>query len=69
MRPDSIPRRHRRTWPSHDAIPTDIAEALARAADEEEEPERKRLLRQTADGIRGAAGKILVDHLEKKIGL
>jgi hypothetical protein len=63
-------RAHRElgAWPSTDVFVEQLAAALARAADEEQEPERKSRLREAAEVLGGMARDIGVNVISAKIG-
>lgn len=61
-------RRELGTWPSPESLVDALAEALARAADAEPEPERKSRLRAAADGLAGMARDVAVGVLARKLG-
>jgi hypothetical protein len=57
------------TEPSSSSSPhPDLAAAFARAADAEQESEKKTRLRAVADGLAGVARDIAVGVITKKIG-
>jgi hypothetical protein len=61
-------RRELGAWPAADSLVDELAAALARAADAEQEPEKKTRLRAVADGLAGVARDIAVGVITKKIG-
>jgi hypothetical protein len=61
-------RRELGTWPSADAIVSQLVDALAQAAEKETEPERKGRLRAAADAIGGIARDVAVRVIADRIG-
>jgi hypothetical protein len=61
-------RRELGAWPSADTLVEQLAAALARAADEETEPERQSRLREAADVLAGMARDIAVSVISQRIG-
>jgi hypothetical protein len=61
-------RRELGAWPSADVLVEQLAAALARAADEEQEPERKSRLRGAAEVLGGMARDIAVNVISSRIG-
>jgi hypothetical protein len=61
-------RRELGTWPKPDSLVDAIADAYERAAEDEQEPEKKTRLRAVADGLRGAVRDIAVGVITKQLG-
>jgi hypothetical protein len=61
-------RRELGSWPSAPALVDRLAAAIAEAADQEQEPERKSRLRATADTLGGMARDLAVDVLAARLG-
>lgn len=62
-------RRELGTWPSADDVVSQLAAALAQAADDESEPERKTRLHAAADTLSGVGRDLAVHYFEKKLGI
>jgi hypothetical protein len=68
---ESVSERARRelgSWPSPDDLVTQLAAALAQAADRESEPERKSHLRAAADALGGVAREVAVRVISDRLG-
>jgi DNA-binding transcriptional ArsR family regulator len=51
------------SWPSSERLVDELAAALGAAADRESEPDKKRWLRQLADGLTGVAREAVVSEV------
>jgi hypothetical protein len=61
-------RREVGSWPSPESLVSELAAALAQAAEREEEPERKRRLTAAADAIGTFARDVAVGVFTQKLG-
>lgn len=61
-------RRELGAWPSANGLLEQLIEALSRAAEDETEPERRSLLRATADVLGGMARDIAVGAIAARLG-
>jgi hypothetical protein len=61
-------RRAAGAWPSPDALLVKLIEGLNEAADAESEPEKKGLIRQTADVMGGIARQVATSVIAGQIG-
>jgi len=60
-------RRELGTWPTPENVLAELVAALSKAADEEDEPERKTRLRSTAEALSGFARDVAVAVVAKYV--